>query len=104
MTKPRSEPAALGSSRDVQKLVAYYREHGESAHVAELEAALTDDWQTTQQLAEAAGKSPQWARRALEYLALEQRADRDTQPLDRPVKGITYRLVWRRPTSPVPTT
>ncbi len=100
MTPKRPVPA-LGDNKDVQTLAAYYRSHGETDHVAAVEEVLTDEWQTTAQIAKAADRrASSWLRNCLEYLALENRADRGTE--DRPdarVGTTPWRYVWRRPSS-----
>lgn len=78
-------------------LGGFYRENGESAHLARLEAALPAGWLPTREVAIAAGVSPSgWTRRALEYLAEEGRAEKrlGVSPVGRRRRS---RWEWRRP-------
>jgi hypothetical protein len=55
-------------------LGGFYRESGESGHLARLEAALPAEWSRTRDVAAAAGVADGgWTRRALEYLFEEGR-------------------------------
>lgn len=86
------------SPTQTEKLGAFYRENGESEHVAIVEAALTDDWMSTVELVEASGKSRNYVSILMPYLHAEGRADRRQAPLERPVRGQTWQWEWRRPT------
>jgi len=79
------------------KLGDYYREFGESDHLAAVEAVLTDEPQTTIEIAEAASVSANYARAALEYLHEERRVQRRRAPLEKPIRGQWWRWEWRRP-------
>lgn len=86
------------------KLAAWYAEHGESASVAQVEAALTDDWISTADLAAASGRSRKYVATLMPYLHAHGRAEvrlragRREAALDKPVRGQQWRWEWRAPT------
>jgi len=82
-----SSPVTLGD---------YYRENGESEHVARLEAALDGEWRPRLEIAERAGVSKQFAEKALPYLLEEGRAER-VKAIGREYRPRGWRWEWRRP-------
>lgn len=77
------------------KLADYYRTNGESEHVAAVENALSDEWQSTAEIAEAAGKSRNYTHSVLKYLHEEGRAASRKADLERPVCGQAWRYEWK---------
>lgn len=75
------------------KLGDYYRAHGESIHLANVEAHLDDDWQATAELVKRSGRSRNFVSAALGYLHDEQRVERRRIEM----KGGIWRWEWRRP-------
>lgn len=90
-----ARPPALGAG-SAASLIAYYREHGESEYVAAVEEALEDGWATTAEVSERSGCSYNYCRKALEYLAVEGRAERSTKRLRKPYRGVNWKYLWRR--------
>lgn len=80
----------------MSKLADYYREHGESDHLKAVEAALDDTDRPATQIAELAGVSASYARKALDVLTEYGRAHQAKQGLDKSVYGQRWRWVWRR--------
>jgi hypothetical protein len=93
-----AEPRPLGEGSGIKSLIDHYRTNGESEYVAKVESALTDIPQGTTAIANTAGVSYNYARKALEYLAVEGRAFRLITKLpSRPFKRSQWRLQWRLP-------
>ena len=91
------KPKEVGSSKAVQALAAWYRDNGESDHVAAVEATLVDGWRSTAELAERSQHSRKYVREVLEYLVLEGRAERATAKVEG-TRG--WHFIWRLPSPP----
>jgi hypothetical protein len=82
-----AEPRPLGEGSGIKSLIDHYRTNGESEYP-----------QGTTAIANTAGVSYNYARKALEYLAVEGRAFRLITKLpSRPFKRSQWRLQWRLP-------
>lgn len=79
------------------KLGEYYRAHGESDHVALVEAALDDEWRDTNEVTERCGKSRNYVHQVLKYLMEEGRAQGTWAPLETPLYAQQWKWVWRLP-------
>jgi hypothetical protein len=69
------KPEETRTLREWEKLAEHYRKHGDSPSVLEVESALTDAWQAAEDVAEQAGRSLSFVRKALPYLVAEGRAE-----------------------------
>jgi predicted ArsR family transcriptional regulator len=92
------EPRPLGEGSGIQSLIDHYRTNGESEYVARIEAALTDHPQDAGEIARAADVSYNSARKGLEDLAVEGRAERLVKQLPpKPFKRTQWRIRWQLP-------
>lgn len=92
------EPPPVGSSAETQKLHAYYKEHGESELLQQLERSLPKHPKPVAEIARSAGVSDKWARKALEHLAVEGRAERTWErTTKKPGKRSTWRYLFSAP-------
>jgi len=97
-SKPKELGLPLGTGSGIPGLISYYRENGESEFVAKVEEQLTPEPEETGAITERAGVSYNYARKALEYLAVEGRAERHVKRVPaRPFKRVQYRYLWSLP-------